>query len=94
MIGVTLFIVAVLVIAIWIIIEIKRLKHKIFAFFLIGLILFTYFSFMITLKNEHIDYTSVSGMIEAGKIYLSWLVSVFENIKTITVNAIHMDWVN
>lgn len=92
MIGVTLFIVAVLVIAIWIIIEIKRLKHKVFAMFLIALILFTYFSFWVTLKGENIDYKSVPGIIEASKIYLNWLISIAENLKTITVNAVKMNW--
>jgi len=90
--GIALFVVSILIIAIWIIIEVKRLKHKIFAIFLIALILFTYVSFAITLKGKDIDFKTVPGMVLAGKLYFSWLVSVFGNMKSITVNAIQMDW--
>ena len=90
--GITLFIVAVLIIAIWVVIEIKRLKHKLFAIFLIALILFTYISFTVTLRGQEIDYTTVSGMITATKLYFSWLGSIFGNLKTMTTHAIHMDW--
>ncbi len=90
--GITLFIVAVLIIAIWVIIEIKRLKHKLFAILLIALILFTYISFTVTLRGQEIDYTTVSGMMTAAKLYVAWLGSIFGNLKTMTTYAVHMDW--
>jgi hypothetical protein len=90
--GVTFFIVAFLVIAIWLIIEFKRLKHKLFAFFLIGLIIFTYFSFTASIKGHEVDFSSPSGMLEAGKLYLSWLGGVFGNFKSITAYAFKQDW--
>lgn len=92
MIGVALFIVAVLIISIWVVIEIKRMKHKLFAVFLIALILFSYISFTVIFKGKDVDYRSVDGLIDAGKIYFLWLASVFGNIKIITTNAINMDW--
>ncbi len=91
-IGVTLFVIGVLVAAIWIIIEVKRLRHKMFAIFLIALILFTYFSFYFVLKDKDIDYTSVSGMITAGKLYFSWFGSMFGNFKSITTHTIKLEW--
>ncbi len=91
-IGVTLLVVAVLIIAIWVIIEIKRFRHKLFAIFLIVLILFTYISFTSVLKGKDINLKSASGLKEAGSLYLSWLGSVFGNLKSITTHAIHMDW--
>ena len=91
-IGVTFFVIAILIIAIWVIIEIKRLKHKLFAIFLIALILFTYISFTVTLRGQEIDYTTVSGMMTATKLYVSWLGSLFGNLKTMTTHAIQMDW--
>ncbi len=90
--GISLFIIAVLIIAIWVIIEIKRLKHKLFAVFLIALILFTYLSFMVTLGGQDIDFKSVSGLMTAGKLYYSWLASVFGNMISITSYAVKMDW--
>jgi uncharacterized membrane protein len=90
--GVPLLIVIGLIIAIWLIIEIKRFKHKIFAIFLILLIIFTYVSFTVTLKNQDIDWKTGPGVMKAGKLYLSWLSSIFGNVKQITVHAIQMNW--
>jgi len=90
--GTTLFVIAVLIIAIYVLVEIKRLRHKIFAIFLIGLILFTYISFSVVLKDQEIDYKTIPGVTAASKLYFSWLFSVFGNLKSITTNAIKMDW--
>ncbi len=91
-IGVTLFIVAALVIAIWVLIEIKRMKHKVFAVVLIGLIIFSYVSASMLFSGKEIDFKSTSGVIEASKIYFSWLGTIFSNFKQITSNVIKMDW--
>ncbi len=92
MISVALFIVVILSIAIWLIIELKRFRHKIFAIFLIALILFVYITAKVAFKNYEIDYKTVPGVIKATQVYFSWLVSVFGNFKSITSNAIRMDW--
>jgi len=90
--GVTLFIMAVLIIAIWVIIETKRLKHKVFAFFLIGIILFSYLSAAVIFRGDNIDFKTPSGLFNAGKIYFSWVFSVSGNFVKIAGNAIKMDW--
>ena len=91
-IGLTLFIIAILIIAIWVIIEFKRFRHKLLALFLIALILFTYLSFTAVLKGKDIDFKTVPGITEAGRLYFSWLGSIFGNLKSITTNAVKMDW--
>ena len=91
-IGVTLLIVAVAIIAIYFLVELKRFRHKIFAIFLIVLILFVYLSAAYVLKGRDIDLKTASGFFEATKIYFNWLLSAFGNLKTITANAIRMDW--
>ncbi len=90
--GVTLLVVCILVIAIWLIVEFKRFNHKIFAFILIGLILFTYFGFASSIKGKEINFTSIDGIKEAGGLYIAWLGNAFNNVKTITANAINMNW--
>jgi hypothetical protein len=90
--SITFFIVAIAIVAIWVLIEIKRLKHKLFAFFLIGLILFTYISFTVSLKNENVDLKTIPGLVKAGKLYAAWLGTAFQNIKSITAYAINQDW--
>lgn len=90
--GTTLLIVIVLVGIIWVLVEFKRFRHKMWAVFLIALILFTYISFLATIKGKDLNLKTMDGIKDAGKLYFSWLGSVFTNVKTITTNAIHMDW--
>lgn len=91
-IGITLLIVLILVVAIWVLIELKRFRHKVLAIFLILLILFTYVSFVATVKGKDIDFTTTDGVKKAGQLYFSWLGSIFRNFKSLTANAINMDW--
>ena len=90
--GAALIIVLVLIVVVWILVELKRFRHKIWAIFLILLILFTYLSFGAVVKGKNLDFTSANGIKTAGQLYFSWLGSVFGNLKTITTNAIHMNW--
>jgi hypothetical protein len=92
MVSITLILILVLIVAIWLIIEFKRFKHKILAIFLIGLVLFTYFSFSSVIKNENLDLKTASGVKEAGQLYVLWLGNAFKNVKVLTANAIHLDW--
>ncbi len=91
-IGITLFVIAILIIAIWVIIEIKRFRHKLFAIFLIALILFVYISFTFTIRGQDVDFKTFPGLMKATKLYFSWLGSAFGNLKSITTNAVRMDW--
>ena len=91
-IGLTFMIIAVLIVAIWVIFELRRLKHKIFAILLIGLVLFLYVSVTVSIKGQEIDIKSTDGIKTASKIYLSWLGTAFGNMKTLTTNAVKMDW--
>jgi len=91
-IGIALFVVAVLIIAIWVLIELKRFKHKLFAILLIALILFSYISATMIFRGQDIDFKTVPGLIKATKIYFLWLGSLFGNFKSITTNAIKMNW--
>jgi hypothetical protein len=90
--GVTIFVVAILIIAIWVIVEMKRMRHKVFAIFLIGLILFSYLSFSFVFKDKEVDLTSVAGLEEVAGLYFAWIGSVFANLKIMTSNAINMNW--
>ena len=91
-IGTTLFVLIILVVAIWIIVEVKRLKHKLLAIFLIGLIIFSYMSFTLVLKGHDVNLKTVSGLMEGSKLYLSWLGSAFDNFKLLTTYAVKQDW--
>lgn len=90
--SITLITVIVLVVAVWILMETRKFKHKIVEVFLIVFILFTYFSFTFVVGSKGLDLSTFNGIKEAGGIYLSWLGGVFSNLKTLTANAIHMNW--
>jgi len=92
--GLTFILLAIAIVAIWVIIEAKRMKHKIFAIVLITLILFTYISFSVVLKNNEVNLKTPDGMITGGKLYFSWLGGVFKNMKSITTYALKQDWKN
>jgi hypothetical protein len=92
MVNPVLVLVIVLAVAIWLIIEFKRFRHKILAVFLILLLVFTYFSFSAVIKDKGLDLKTVDGMKQAGKLYLLWLGNAFNNVKVVTSNVINMDW--
>ena len=91
-IAVTIIIIALVIALIWIFVELRRFKHKFFAIFLIALILFSYFGFVVTLKGKDINFKSTDGLQIVAKLYFVWVGSVFKNFKTITANAIKLDW--
>ncbi|MBU3907310.1 MAG: hypothetical protein KKA64_03610 [Nanoarchaeota archaeon] len=90
--GAAFLIIGVLIAGIWIILEFKRFRHKFFAIFLILLILFFYVTFSYTIKGKNVDLRTAPGVVNAVKIYFSWLVSASMNVKAITTNAIKMNW--
>lgn len=81
-----------LIAVVWILIELKRFRHKMLAIFLIGLILTVYFSFTFVIREQDIDLKTLPGITNAIKLYFSWIGSVFGNFKTITSNAVDLKW--
>jgi hypothetical protein len=92
--GITFVIIAVLILAIWVFVEFKRFRHKIWALILILVILFGYFSFTSVMKGKDVNLKTFSGIKEATGIYFVWLGHAFGNMKTITSNVVKMNWTN
>jgi hypothetical protein len=42
--------------------------------------------------GEEINWKSAEGIEKGARIYFSWLTGLFSNVRTITANAINMDW--
>jgi len=91
-IGFTLFVLVIIIVIIWILVETKRFRHKFFAMFLIALLLFTYFSFSSVVKKNNVDIKTIPGFTHAIGLYFSWLGSLFGNFKSITGHAVNLDW--
>jgi len=91
---ITILIIAILIALIYVFFRVKYTRHKLFAIFLIILVLFFYLSVSKVLKDSNVDVNSFKGITMAGKLYMNWLVQVFQNSKTLITNAIKMEWSN
>lgn len=90
--GVPFLVIILLVAAIWVLLEFKRMRHKFFGIFIIGLILFTYFGFAASLNGQSVNLTTLSGWGKAGELWFSWFSNIFTQVKSITAYAIHLNW--
>lgn len=90
--SVIIFIIAVLIIAIWLMYGFKKAKHKFWAIFLIALILFSFLSFNAAFGGEDLSINSISDIGKVVKIYFSWFGNAFVNLKSITTQAVKMNW--
>ena len=73
-------------------IHFRHLKHRVTAITLILLALFLYSTFTAVIHSNNIDLKNASGIISAFKVYFVWLGQSFGNLKTLTGNAINMNW--
>ncbi|PIN91190.1 hypothetical protein COU57_01505 [Candidatus Pacearchaeota archaeon CG10_big_fil_rev_8_21_14_0_10_32_14] len=83
---------AVILVAFYLLTELKRMKHKFFAVFVILVIVLFIGTAYFVFKDRPLDLNSFEGFKDASKVYMTFLGSAFDNTKTITSNAIRMDW--
>ena len=70
----------------------KHFKRRMTAIFIILLLLFVYITASRLVANHQINVKSGEGVLNATKLYLSWLVSALKNMKSVVGNAVKMDW--
>lgn len=87
-----IFIFALLVVGL-LLAKVKHLKHKSLAVFLALIVLFFCLTVPPAVKNSDVNFKTFSGVAETFKLYFVWLGHSFGNVKTLTGNAIKMDWV-
>jgi hypothetical protein len=90
--AIIIFIIGIIIAAIWMIFGFKRMKHKLLALFLIALVLFSFFSFNSAFKGKDVTVNSISDLGKAVKIYFLWLGNIASNLKTISGQAVKLDW--
>jgi len=90
--GIAFLVIAALVIGIWLLFGFKRMKHKFVAIILIGLLLSGFYSFKVAFKGKEISRNNISDVGKIFKTYFSWFGTAFGNLKTITGQAVKMDW--
>jgi len=70
----------------------NHLKHKAFIILGIFFALSIYGTFILINETNDLKLDSSEGIFDASKLYFGWLNNVFKNFKTLTTNAIKMDW--
>lgn len=82
----------VLVIVIFMLIKADHVRNKTLWIFIIGAAIVLIIGFIISISGRNIDFNSVNGIKLAGQLYMGWLSNTFNNVKTLTGQAIKMDW--
>jgi multisubunit Na+/H+ antiporter MnhB subunit len=90
--GFTAILICVAIVAILILVRIKKLKHELFAIFLIAVILFGVFSFSLAFKGKDVSISDMPSLEKAVKIYFSWFGNAVNNAKVITGQIVKMNW--
>jgi hypothetical protein len=88
-------IVAILVMAFIIIEKFVHFSHwnsKFWTIAVISILGFVALSFFGVAQANAINLNTLGGFFNATKLYFSWLVNAFGNIKDITGNAVRMNW--
>lgn len=93
MVGTTLVIVAtVLIIAALVLLEFKDLKHRLLLVGVVSLFLFLVGSLGYVYFTNDVNVGNFDGVLDAVKLYFSWLDAFFDNLGDITTFAIKQDW--
>jgi len=88
-------IVGVLLFVLVLVLKIKSMGHRRERYYITGLILillFLYISSSLVFQKNNVSLKTFEGVVEAGKIYFSWLGGVFNNAKVIVGHALNMNW--
>ena len=85
-------IIIILLILVFAFLKMRHIKHKFIAIFIIILLIFFYTSASSLFSGQNIDWKSFSGLEKASHLYFSWLANSFSNLKSLTGNAVKMDW--
>ena len=85
-------IVGVLIAVIFLFVKLKYIKHKLSWILILFLVLLFYVGFLASTSGEDIDFKSFEGSQTAIRLYLTWLGNSFDNMKTLTGQAVKLDW--
>ncbi len=70
----------------------KEIKHRIGLIIISFLLIFLALSLYQIYSFNSVDLSTFDGVISAGKLYVSWLGTVFNSAKEVTSYAVHQDW--
>ncbi|MEK6820286.1 MAG: hypothetical protein AABX71_01095 [Nanoarchaeota archaeon] len=77
---------------IWFFVRAKHFKHRVYVLILIALMIVFYITSIKIVESSGANIKTLEGMVVAGRMYVKWLGSVWDNTKTIAGEIIKMDW--
>jgi hypothetical protein len=86
-------IIGIIILTLIVLLKVASFKHRIAIVIAVFLVLFFYLSFAVIARNQAMDFKTVSGLTDAGKLYFSWIGNAFSNLRTITGNVVDMEWI-
>ncbi|MEK6848886.1 MAG: hypothetical protein AABX65_04620 [Nanoarchaeota archaeon] len=89
---VNIIIILGILIAIFVVTKVAELRHKFFVASILVLLLLFYVSFSLVAKDAGVDVGTADGIVKATGIYFNWLGTLFGNMRSITSNAVKLDW--
>jgi hypothetical protein len=72
--------------------KMNHMRHRVWILLIIVFGLFLSISITMVYKQNQIKLNSAEDFFKAGGIYLGWLGHSFDNLKSLTGNAVNMDW--
>jgi|TARA_Y100000310_G_scaffold340419_1_gene436136 hypothetical protein len=85
-------IIVILIATIFVFVKFKYIKHKLTWIIVLFLILLFYLGFLASTAGQDINFSTFEGSQTGIKLYLAWLGQSFDNMRTITGQAVKLDW--
>ncbi len=89
---ISIILVLVGLVGLFFIMKSKELKHKGTWILIFLIVLILYAGYISVIAGKNIDINSTEGVETVIKLYTGWLVHGFDNVKTLSGQAVKMDW--
>lgn len=70
----------------------KEIRHQFGLVIVTFLLIFLAFSVYSVYSTHKVNFSTFDGVVEAGKIYVTWLGGVGHNIAKVTGYAVNQEW--
>lgn len=87
------FLIGAILVVLFIGFKFKEARHKIGLISSLFLLMFFLISFGQVYLTNDLDLSNFDGLVEAGKLYFSWLGSFANNVVKVTSYVVQQDWV-
>ncbi|MBS3066313.1 hypothetical protein J4205_00675 [Candidatus Pacearchaeota archaeon] len=87
-----IILIVILIGLIFLFVKLKYIKHKLVWILLLVFVLAVYLGFILSIAGQNVDLKTPEGAKLAIKLYLGWVGNSFTNLKSLTGQAVKLDW--